>query len=313
MFKNSKESAMLALKASACAFALMTIVAQSQALSATSPNAPSSQITTQVSRSSQEQTAKKRLEILDEAVVAVGETHKALKALDGGNKKEALADLEQVTGKLEILLARDPSLQLAPIDVSETTSDIYGDMSAVQSAVETAREYLADGRTQDARHLLEHLASETVIHVTNIPLAAYPAAIKEAVRLTDAGKVDEAKQLLQTALNNLVVTQEVIPLPVVRAELMLRDAESLAENKSRSPEENKRLSDLLTNAEGQIKFAELLGYGEKDEFKKFYDEIAMIRSKTLDGKSGSGFFDKIKGYISSMKSDSQTQALAQKP
>jgi hypothetical protein len=39
------------------------------------------------------------------------------------------------------------------------------------------------------------LASETVISTANIPLATYPDAIKEAVRLIDQNKTEEAKAI----------------------------------------------------------------------------------------------------------------------
>ncbi|MGL1204106.1 YfdX family protein, partial [Vibrio parahaemolyticus] len=47
-------------------------------------------------------------------MAAVSETGNALKALDEGKKDDALADLEKTTGKLELILARDPQLTLAP-------------------------------------------------------------------------------------------------------------------------------------------------------------------------------------------------------
>ncbi|MGS8570856.1 YfdX family protein, partial [Salmonella enterica subsp. enterica serovar Braenderup] len=60
---------------------------------------------------------------------------------------------------------------------------------------------------------------------TNIPLASYPAAVKAVVPLIDQGKIEEAKAALQSALNTLVEERSVLPLPVLRAKLLLKRAE----------------------------------------------------------------------------------------
>lgn len=56
-----------------------------------------------------------------------------------------------------------------------------------------------------------------------------------------------------------------------------------------------------------IKLAQELGYGQKKDFEHFYEEIDKIRDKTSDGKSGTGFFDVIKDYMTSMTKDSQPE------
>jgi len=114
----------------------------------------------------------------------------------------------------------------------------------VKALREEIEDALDDGRVQQARRLIRNLASETVISVTNIPLATYPDAIKKAAKLIDEEKMDEAKKELQLALNTLVVTDTIIPLPVTTAEKYLKEAETLTEKGDRSKEENERLADL---------------------------------------------------------------------
>ena len=48
--------------------------------------------------------------------------------------------------------------------------------------------------------------------------------MKAAAILLDADKMDEAKVALYTALNTLVIETEVIPLPILRAEVMIAAA-----------------------------------------------------------------------------------------
>jgi hypothetical protein len=247
------------------------------------------------------QEAQKRAELLSEAQSALEETRAAIAALDKGDKQAALAALARAKGKLDVVIARDPKLALAPVDVNTTILDLYATVDAVKGAVKRAKDDLADNRIQQARELLAGLASEARIDVVELPLATYPAALQAVVPLIDAGKNDEAKAALYTALNTLVIETIVIPLPKVRAQAMLKEADQLASTPNRTQEQNDRLNTLLDAARGQIQLAEALGYGSKDEFKPLYSQLDEIRSKTQGGKSGRGFFDRINQSLKSLK------------
>ena len=240
----------------------------------------------------------KRKEILTDASVAIDETRKALQALDKGNTEEALAALEIATGKLELILVRDPALWLAPVDVQVVTHDLLASPDTVKAIIHDAENYLEDGEIQKARPLVANLASEIVISSTNIPLATSPAAIKAITPLIDQGRLDEARAGLQAALNTLVVTtDEIIPLPVLRAQQLLMKAEALAENQERTIKENEILADMLTAARTQLNMAELLGYGSTKSFLPLYEQIDMIEDKVAGGKGGKGWFDNIKQQV----------------
>jgi len=311
----------------ALAFALSNVAMAADHMTmvpASAPSAPSSsapvvntnQQTTaanaKVADNNQDQTAEKRKQITAEAIAAVGETRNALKALDEGKKDDALAALEKTTGKLELILARDPQLVLAPTNVNEVTTSVIADTDKVRQFRREAQRLLDSGEVQAARHLLQGLASETVIRVTSIPLGTYPDAIKQAAKLIDDGKQDDAKKVLQTALNTLVVTDTIIPLPVAATQDMLKDAQQLAEKKDRSVDENKKLSDLLTASRSQLEYAEALGYGTRQDFKDLYAQLDGIKAKTSDGKSGTGFFSSITDSLSGLlQRSSQTVATDQ--
>lgn len=252
-----------------------------------------------------QKTTDKRKEIVQEAVSSLRETQDALKFLDEGKNKEALAALERATGKLEIVLARDPKVALVPVDVKAVTSDIYGSLDAIKTARQQAEKFIKEGKLQDARRILQNFSSETVISTANLPVATYPAALKKAARLIDENKAGEAKEVLQTALNTLVVTDVVVPLPVLRAQVSLGKADEIAKMKTRSANQNKQLTDLINTADQEIKEAEALGYGKKEDFDSFHKQIDAIRQKTANGKSGIGFFDQIKAYMDSMAKNSQ--------
>jgi hypothetical protein len=259
----------------------------------------------ETTKRSEQRTANKRKEIVSEAVSTLRETQDALKLLDEGKSKEALAAVESARGKLETVLARDPKVSLVPIDVRVVTSDIYGSLDAIKKSKQEAEKALREGRIQHARNLLSGLASETIISTTNIPLATYPGALKTAAKLIDQNKPGEARALLQRALDTLVVTDVVIPLPVIGARINLEKAEYLAKKKDRTQQESKELSDRLNAADTQIKYAQALGYGQKADFDSFHKQIIEIKVKTARGNFGTNFFDQIKTYMESMTKNCQ--------
>jgi YfdX protein len=264
-------------------------------------------VTAKPDAQTQSQTEDKRKTLMADATSAIQETQAALKHLDDGNTKEALAALERATGKLDVILARDPTLELAPAGVGVITYDVQGGLDAVNKVRKQAQNFMDAGQLQEARHLLKNLASETVISVTNIPLATYPDAIKAAVKFIDQSKKDEAKRVLQTALNTQVVTETIIPLPVVRAQEALKNAESLAEKKNRTKDDNDRLKASMGQARGQLEFAQALGYGTKKDFDKMYAQLTDIQDKTADNKFGAGWFAKIKASIAEFLKSSQSK------
>ncbi len=250
---------------------------------------------------SSDEALEKRKKILEEASVALKETEKALKALGEKKPEEAIASLEKATGKLELILARDPGLALAPVDTNVLTFDLLASMDTVKAMIHDAENFLEDGEIQKARPLVRNLASEIVFQSRSIPLATYPLAIKEIVPLIDKGEIDKARTALQSALNTLVVTTDkVVPLPKLRAEYLMKRAEELSSKENRSEEEVKELSRTIAGVRHQLEMAELLGYGDKDSYKSLYTQLDEIDKKTSDGKSGEGWFDRIKKKVSGM-------------
>ena len=254
----------------------------------------------EVQKETDSQAADKRKQVLDEAVSALALTKSALAALDGKDAARALATLAEVTGKLELIVAREPTLALAPVDVRTIVHDLFANTETIEAMTDEALDALKHGEVQQARHVLALLASEIVIAVTNIPLASYPAAVKSVVPLIDQGKIEEAKAALQAALSTLVETRSVHPLPALRARLLLKRAETLVEDGQRSEASNERLETLLNEARQQLEMAELLGYGKKKDFETLYAELKKVKQKTAGGGGGKGWLDEIKAKLSKL-------------
>ena len=298
------------LKTGVCALALAGIIGgASLSVPAYSADQKTTEkVETQVEQGTHKQTEQKRQKIAKEALAALQESSKALKFLDEGKTEDALAALEKATGKLDILLAREPSLSFVPVGVSSKSQNTVTSTETAKHMVKEVKKLLDAGRVQDARVLLSTLASETAITVTSLPMATYPAAMKEAAALIDKGEIDLAKTVLQVALNTLAVDVTIIPIPVANAEALLAQAEALANMAARTDVQNQALSKALSAAEEELKFAQVLGYGKKKDFDGFYRELNSIREKTSEGKSGTGFFEKITGYMNSITKDSQPES-----
>ena len=252
----------------------------------------------EVQKETDSQAADKRKQVLDEAVSALALTKSALAALDEKESARALATLAEVTGKLELIVAREPTLALAPVDVRTIVHDLFANTETIEAMTDEALDALKHGEVQQARHMLALLASEIVITVTSIPLASYPAAVKAVVPLIDQGKIEEAKAALQSALSTLVEERSVLPLPVLRAKLLLKRAEPLVEDGQRSEASNERLETLLNEARQQLEMAELLGYGKRKDFEPLYAELKKIKEKTGGGGFGKGWLDEVKAKLS---------------
>jgi ribosomal protein S20 len=249
----------------------------------------------------QKQAEEKRKQLLNDAQAALEDTRKALDALEHNNKDEALAALERVTGKLDLIVAREPALALAPVEVNTIVRDLYSQPDTVRKALKQVKSDLDNGRVQQARALLSGLASEWDTQVLNIPLATYPVAIRQVAPLIDQGKIDEAKTALRLVLGTLVVQDHITPLPKLRAQMMLEEADKLTEKTGRSEEENKKLHDLLEDARHELQLGELLGYGTPGDYKPLYVQLDELQKKTEGGKSGKGFFDRIKESLRNLK------------
>tara|TARA_R110000868_G_scaffold411785_1_gene710541 strand:+ start:17438 stop:18343 length:906 start_codon:yes stop_codon:yes gene_type:complete len=246
-----------------------------------------------------------RDELLKDAVSALQETENAIAALDAKDAAGAKEALANATGKLEIVLAQNPDLALAPVDVSVVSHDLLASVDAVKALRESAEEALEDGRVQDARHLIEGLASENVVSISNLPLATYPAAIKSAAALVAQNKLAEAKAALVTALGTIVVHDVIHPLPLIRASAAIEEARKLAAASTRSAADDGKIKQLLSTARDQLKLGQALGYATKDEMKELLKTVDEIEEGVKDKKSGAGIFDRIRAMFGKANESSQ--------
>ena len=244
--------------------------------------------------------------IIDEAVIAIEQTSAAIKAINDKDKKTAMEAMEKVTGKLELLVARNPNVAFLPVEVTTTTSDLITDLKTIKRLKKVAEEAIEDDYLQVAREAIADLESQVEITTVSVPLATYPAAMKAAAVLLDADKMDEAKVALYTALNTLVIETEVIPLPILRAEVMI--AAAMTED-AKDEDKKKEVLNLLDNAEYQLIMAEELGYGKRDkEYKELNKSIKEIKKSVKEDGDSQGLFSKLKNKLKNFKNRTSSKS-----
>ena len=253
-------------------------------------------------RQQNENEAKQTLD--QDAIAAVGLTGAAIKSIAANKKDEALTSIESATGKINILLARNPASALIPVSVDVLVIDTApADPKVIDQIVQRATDATKHRDLPVARILLASLVSELRIRTTSLPLATYPAALQRAAQLLDQGKNQDAGKVLLTAVNTLVMVDHVIPLPLLLAQAAIDAANSQRQNKDIA-------LTLLKTARNEANQSRLLGYLSSDsEYKGLDDEISSIES-AIEGKvDTSSMFshlrDRIAAFLKKQKQHEQ--------
>jgi hypothetical protein len=241
----------------------------------------------------------RRSGIAKEALTVVAETQNLLQLIEANKNDEAIKYGHQLIGKLEVLLAKDPSLSLIPVDVNFQKNELITDIKTVRELVKSAEDAMDDGYYQLAGDLLGNLHSEMIINSMYIPTVTYPEAIKAAVALLEDGRVADAKSILQEVLGTIVVEKTILPLPVLKAEQMIIEA---AKVDSVSHDNADKVVNLLKNAKYQLLLAEEMGYGKKDaEYKDLNDAIKNIQKSVNEKSDSQSAFDSLKVKINKFR------------
>jgi hypothetical protein len=214
--------------------------------------------------------------ILPEAIGAVVETQNAIKSLTNKTKEKAIKQLQSALDKIEKVNTRFTEIELLPINISVSQNVLITDINTITQITKDAEKALKNKQLQEARELLSGLSSEIDITTVNVPLVTYSDAIKETIKLIEKNRLDAAKYNLIATLNNLVIVKDIIPVPVLNAEVFIDEASRLQLEDSK---DNKgEILKLLDNAAYQLKLAEVLGYGKKDKtYKLLINDIKSIK------------------------------------
>jgi hypothetical protein len=228
-----------------------------------------------------------------EAAAAIEETRKALRAIADGRTDEAVAAIERATGKLDVLTSRNPAAALLPVDADAVIIDTAPeDLGAIRDLTDAVEAAMLVGDYPLARVVLAAMVSEIRFRTYRLPLATYPDALREAARLLDQRRTDEARALLEAALNTLVVVERIIPLPLVLARVAVNTAESLRDR------DREAAAGLLAVARHELERAVELGYNRKeDEYKALSRAISDLEKQLRGNEDTTSGFAKLKDRI----------------
>jgi hypothetical protein len=221
-----------------------------------------------------------QVKLIKEAVNSLVLTQKVLIDLSKNDKKTAIKDLENAIGKLEVILASKDAPALLPVDSKVVAVEYVGTIDMLKKSVQEVKQLIEDGKLQDARVLLNTLQSQINVTTLSIPLATYPDALKLAAKYLHEDKVKDAVSVLDTALNTLVQEQIVLPLPILKAEGLIKAASIIA------TKDKEQALKHLEQAKKELVIAKTLGYvSTSDTTYKMLDDAINAVEKEIKGKN----------------------------
>jgi hypothetical protein len=210
-----------------------------------------------------------------EALSAVEQTQAALKALNEHDNAKAKTALDDALAKTDLLVKNQPGLALVPLAAEVRIMDLAVDDQAAKRIAGRAGDLMQRGQIQAARKILATFASEIDLSTMNIPMATYPGAIRAAQRLMSEDKSQAAQGVLMAAMNTLVVVDQSIPIPVVKAQALV---DEVHRQESKGKVDRKEADLLLDDASSQLTLAQTLGYGDKKDFDGIESSIKLARA-----------------------------------
>ncbi|MDB5290016.1 MAG: hypothetical protein JWL69_1257 [Phycisphaerales bacterium] len=213
-----------------------------------------------------------------EAAMAVEESRRAMQFIAEGKTADAMAAIERAAGMIDVLVARNPDTALLPVDATAEIIDTApADLDSIRDIASAADAAMFVRDFPLTRLMLGMLISEIRVRTFHLPLVAYPLAMREAARLLDQNQTDEARGVLQAAIDSLVVIDRIIPLPLVLARLAISTAESARD------QDREAARRFLSLARTELDRAVELGYSANDDDYKALSKTVSDLEKQLRG------------------------------
>ena len=225
----------------------------------------------------------KREDVYKESLEVVEKTQEAIKALSKDKPEKATEILEKGLGKLEKVLVISPDAITLPIRVDAQVYSVVADKETLKNTKKLVVAAVNNGDMQQARLLLKDLRSEVEIRTLEIPLEAHGISMRGAIKLIDEKKYDEATKLLSSAMGALVSTEQIIPVPLLNAELLIDKSQEIIDS------EPEKAIGMLKEAKEHVEISQLLGYGMSfaPDYAKLYVDLEALEGK-IEKKEDSG-------------------------
>jgi hypothetical protein len=229
-----------------------------------------------------------------EAIVAIEQAVNAVHFIENNKPNDAVAAIERARGKIDVLLPRNSATALIPVDMEVDVIDSAPrDIDSILDLAGAASVAIDTKDFPSARVLLLALMSEIRVRTFNLPLATFPTVLKDAARLLDQQKNQEAKALLLTALTTLVAVDHVTPLPLLLAREALDQAQAQVE------EDKTAALELLDKAKDELQRSRELGYAGRDpEYPALKEAISKLEKQLKADEVTAPLFAKLKERLS---------------
>lgn len=149
----------------------------------TQHNLSKQQLEAQINKEIEEALSVSADSMVTEAAEVVAETHRAIGFLVEKNTPAAIKAIEAAIGKAEVVTAANPRLGLVPLEINIGIYDLITSIDAIREIQKEVEDLTDEGDLQTARKLLADLCSELRIAKQSLPLATYPIALKQSVKL----------------------------------------------------------------------------------------------------------------------------------
>ena len=155
-------------------------------------------------------------------------------------------------------MADNQDISLLPIEANINVLVGVYDLPTAIAQRDAALEVLSMGDVQSARALLSPMVDEIDLNIISIPVITYKEKLNDALGYLENDKKWEARQSLKEALSLFVLNTEVIPIPVIEAEVLVDEA--IVAEKT----DQQKAVDLLKEADNALSLAAVLGYTTKE-------------------------------------------------
>lgn len=223
-------------------------------------------------------------------------TLKAVVAIQNRDLPIAKESLDAATKLFNTALLDEPKLDLVAIADDVDTSALMASPQQIGEILRDVQDKLREHQTQTARAMLIPLVDQVTVTTEYLPMRMYPLAAKQALKQLEAGDSDKALETLQTAFSTIVTQEEVLPLPLIKADAYTQEASKLVKQ-----HKQKALS-LLNMAKRELKKAVLLGYAGKNDmdYKFLQKEIQSTQAIVKKGDKPYSIFHKIEKEFKKM-------------
>ncbi|WP_457605745.1 YfdX family protein [Nitratifractor sp.] len=189
-----------------------------------------------------------------EILQAFGDTYKALKLMQVKQLDAAQKALESADKAFDAAIKKYPDLKMIPLDERIFIAELDATPGQIKKAVDYGRTLLKGYHTQASAALLGIMKDEMDIQTTYLPMELYPVAVKKALAALKKKDVAGALNALGAGFGTLVVTNVVVPLPLLAAQDLVVQASKIDKTKKAEIEK------LLQAAKMELQKAYYLGY-----------------------------------------------------